>query len=580
MSQQTGPTTPATPVRTPRAVADGYVHALAALDPYLALRTGLDTPEGKLADLSPDGLAAVADLARRTLTELDAAENSGQAADAGEQRCGKLLRERLTAELALRDAGEDRRSVLPFNVMTLTAPSASPLLGIRDMIVLMPVDTAEAWQVIGRRMANVPRALEQYRATLTEAIGRGVLCGPRQVGAVLDQLDQLLSGKSPAGWFGDFAAGAPGPVRPEVQASAASAGAAMGEMKDWLGRVYAPAAAGQPDTVGRERYARWVRYWCGTDLDLDEAYAWAWEQFADIEARMREVAQTVLPGSAPLEAMAWLDEHGAAYEGTDAIRAYLQKQIDRTIGDMQGKYFDLAAPLLKVEAMIAPAGASAAAPYYSPPAVDFSRPGRTWLPTGGKDHFPVWRLVDLWFHESVPGHHVQLGQWTYLAKELTVYQSTMGFVAANAEGWAMYAEQFMDELGYYAHDPGIRLGYLNAQMERVQRVIIDIGMHAGPAFPAASPVFAGRPMTPGNAREFYGAYCGLPGDQLDAEIVRYLSLPGQAITYKLGQRVWLAGREAARKAHGDAFDLKAWHMAAISQGSLGLDELAAELAAI
>jgi len=92
-------------------------------------------------------------------------------------------------------------------------------------------------------------------------------------------------------------------------------------------------------------------------------------------------------------------------------------------------------------------------------------------------------------------------------------------------------------------------------------------------------MLVGQPVTPENARAFFGAYCGLPGDQLDAEIIRYLSLPGQAITYKLGQRVWLAGRDAARKAHGQAFDLKAWHTAAISQGSLGLDELANELAA-
>ncbi|MFB8005922.1 DUF885 domain-containing protein [Nocardia sp. NPDC056000] len=571
---------PITDAGTPRAIADTYIHELAALDAFLGVRTGLDTPDGALPDLSPDGLTAVAELARRTLTQLDATEKGNRVTDAGEQRCATLLRERLTIELDLRAAGEDRRTVLPFNALTLTAPSASPVMGLRDIFTLMPTETPEQWQVIGRRMANIPAALEQYRATLTDAIHRDLLCGPKQVSEVLGALKQLISGSSAGGWFGDFASAAPESVRPEVDAAATAAGTAMAGMKDWLEQVYAPAVIEQPDTVGQQRYARWVRYWCGADLDLDEAYHWAWRQFTDVEAEMRQVAQTVRPGAAPLQAMAWLDEHGEAYEGTDAIRAYLQRQIDRAIGDMQGKYFDLAEPLLKVEAMIAPAGASAAAPYYSPPAVDFSRPGRTWLPTGGKTRFPIWRLVDLWYHESVPGHHVQLGQWTYLAKELTVYQSTMGFVAANAEGWAMYAEHFMDELGYYDKDPAIRLGYLNAQMQRIQRVIIDIGMHAGLSFPASAPMLAGKPVSPENARAFFGAYCGLPGDQLDAEIIRYLSLPGQAITYKLGQRVWLAGRDAARKAHGDSFDLKAWHMAAVSQGSLGLDELAVELAAL
>ena len=79
---------------------------------------------------------------------------------------------------------------------------------------------------------------------------------------------------------------------------------------------------------------------------------------------------------------------------------------------------------------------------------------------------------------------------------------------------------------------------------------------------------------------FLGAHSGRPGPFLDSEIARYLSAPGQAISYKLGERAWLAGREAARAARGAGFDLKDWHMAALSLGSLGLDDLTAELAAL
>ncbi len=88
----------------------------------------------------------------------------------------------------------------------------------------------------------------------------------------------------------------------------------------------------------------------------------------------------------------------------------------------------------------------------------------------------------------------------------------------------------------------------------------------------------GRPWTPELAREFLGEHSGADPAFLDSELVRYLGLPGQAISYKLGERAWLDGRAAARRNRGDAFDLKAWHMAALSQGSLGLDDLAAELA--
>ena len=234
--------------------------------------------------------------------------------------------------------------------------------------------------------------------------------------------------------------------------------------------------------------------------------------------------------------------------------------------------------------MIAPPG-SAAAPYYTRPSLDFARPGRTWLPVGeGQTRFPTWDLVSTWYHEGVPGHHLQLAQWTYVADRLTRYQTTLGQVSANAEGWALYAERLMDELGYLT-DPAARLGYLDAQQMRAVRVIIDIGMHLGLEIPrdqgVPQPFHPGEHWTPALAREFFGANSGRPAAFLDSEIVRYLGWPGQAIGYKLGERAWLAGRDAARAAHaarGEEFDLKAWHMAALSQGSLGLDDLTAELA--
>jgi uncharacterized protein (DUF885 family) len=195
----------------------------------------------------------------------------------------------------------------------------------------------------------------------------------------------------------------------------------------------------------------------------------------------------------------------------------------------------------------------------------------------GLTRFPVYDLVSTWYHEGVPGHHLQLAQWTYVAKSLSRYQATLGEVSANAEGWALYAERLMDELGFLT-DAEQRLGYLDAQMLRAVRVIIDIGMHAGLEIPAGSPYRPGERWTPELAEEFFNAHSSRPGDYVASELTRYLSIPGQAIGYKLGERAWLLGRERARERHGDAFDLKAWHMAALSQGSLGLDDLVEELA--
>jgi uncharacterized protein (DUF885 family) len=228
-----------------------------------------------------------------------------------------------------------------------------------------------------------------------------------------------------------------------------------------------------------------------------------------------------------------------------------------------------------VESRIAPPG-GAAAPYYTAPSADFSRPGRTWLPTMGQTRFPVYDLVSTWYHEGVPGHHLQLAQWVYVVDDLSRYQATVGLVSANAEGWALYAERLMDELGFL-EDAEQRLGYLDAQMMRAARVIVDIGMHLELEIPADSPFHPGERWTPELAQEFFGAHSSRPADFVESELTRYLSIPGQAIGYKLGERAWLLGRENAKKRHGAAFDAKAWHMAALSQGSLGLDDLVDEL---
>jgi uncharacterized protein (DUF885 family) len=115
---------------------------------------------------------------------------------------------------------------------------------------------------------------------------------------------------------------------------------------------------------------------------------------------------------------------------------------------------------------------------------------------------------------------------------------------------------------------------------RAIRVIIDIGMHLSLTVAADAPMFAGQVWTPELALEFFDAHSGRGREFLASEVDRYLGMPGQAISYKLGERAWLAGRDAAQTARGSDFDLKAWHMAALSLGSLGLDDLADELAGL
>ncbi|MFG2886464.1 DUF885 domain-containing protein [Streptomyces sp. NPDC048297] len=552
----------------PRQVADAYVDDLIALDPVTGTYLGVKESSSRLPDYSPEGQGALAELARTTLARLDEAERQPGADSDVERLCGRLLRERLTAELAVYEADEHLRAA---------GNMATPGHAVREVFTVTPTQTDEDWAAVAERLRAVPAALAGYRECLELGLERKLHAAPRPTATFVEQLTEWSDTDGTGrGWFEDFAADGPDTLRAELDEAARAATAAVVELRDWMRDVYVPAVEDAPNTVGRERYARWSRYYNGTDLDLDEAYAYGWSEFHRLLGEMRKETEKVLPGAGtPWVALAHLDEHGRHIEGVDEVREWLQGLMDRAIGDLDGTHFELAERVRKVESRIAPPG-GAAAPYYTGPSEDFSRPGRTWLPTMGQTRFPVYDLVSTWYHEGVPGHHLQLAQWAHVAQDLSRYQATVGMVSANAEGWALYAERLMDELGYLT-DPEERLGYLDGQMMRAVRVIIDIGMHLELEIPADSPFHPGERWTPELAEEFFGSYSSRPADFVESELTRYLTIPGQAIGYKLGERVWLLGRERARERHGDAFDLKAWHMAALSQGSLGLDDLLDEL---
>ncbi|WP_182113889.1 MULTISPECIES: DUF885 domain-containing protein [unclassified Actinotalea] len=550
---------------TAREVADRWVDTLVELDPSVSTALGVRPHEHRMPDLSPAGLEERADAARSALADLARA----RVTDEDDRRCATLLAERLGSQLALHEAGEDLVSLRPI---------ASPVHQLQSLFLMMPTQDEEDWRTVGRRLDAVPECARSYRAQLAAGLTSGRTSAPRQAEAVVGQLGAWLTGR---GWHAGFVEAAPESLRPELDAAAARAGDGVAELRDWIAQTYLPGCAGTPDGVGRERYLLGARAATGAQVDPEEAYAWGWEELARIEAEMAAEADRVLPGATPAQALAHLDVHGEAVEGVDEVRAWLQAMMDRAIAELDGTVVDVAEPVRRVEAMIAPPGA-AAAPYYTRPSLDFSRPGRTWLPTLGRTRFPTWDLISTWYHEGVPGHHLQLGQWAYRAAELSRYQVSLGSVSATTEGWALYAERLMDELGYLT-DPGARLGYLDGQRMRAVRVVIDIGMHLSLPVPAAVASAPGERWTAELGEEFFAARSGSPRAFVHSEIVRYLGWPGQAISYKLGERAWLAGREAARARHaasGADFDLRAWHTAALGLGSLGLDDLARELAAL
>src|SRR5690606_753210 len=241
-------------------------------------------------------------------------------------------------------------------------------------------------------------------------------------------------------------------------------------------------------------------------------------------------------------------------------------------------HFDIPEPVRRIECMIAPTEDGAI--YYTSPTEDFSRPGRMWWSVpSGQETFSKWREVTTVYHEGVPGHHLQIGQTQARSELLNRFQRNMIFSSGHAEGWALYSERLMDELGYYDDDPAGKLGMLDAQAFRAARVVVDIGLHCEFTIPEDNP-FGWRPGEQWDADkmfEFMRAHCRIEDDMLQFECNRYLGWAGQAPSYKVGERLWMEARQeyAARK--GADFTLKQFHTDALNLGSMGLAPFAEAL---
>ncbi|HEX5741551.1 MAG TPA: DUF885 domain-containing protein, partial [Pilimelia sp.] len=265
-------------------------------------------------------------------------------------------------------------------------------------------------------------------------------------------------------------------------------------------------------------------------------------------------------------------------DGKEAFRDWMQQVADRAVDALAGTHFDIPEQVRTIECCIAPT--SDGAIYYTGPSEDFRRPGRMWWAVPqGITSFSTWREVTTVYHEGVPGHHLQIGQTAAQAELLNRWQRKLSWCSGHGEGWALYAERLMEELGFL-DDPGERLGMLDGQAFRAARVIVDIGVHLGLEIPRDNP-FGFAPGARWDERlawDFLRAHCRLPDENLRFELHRYLGWAGQAPSYKVGERIWLAAREDARRRKGAAFDLRAFHRDALNLGSLGLDPMRRALA--
>ena len=538
-------------------VADEWVKRLAEISPIFATDIGYPGDETKLDDYSPEAEERM--VHERNTVQKALLEHKPQ--DLQDEVTLHAMRNRLDLDQEFYEAKLGQRDLN--NI-------ASPAQGIRDIFDLMATNTEEQWSNIAGRMNDVRNALAGYIETLTLGIHSKDTPARRQVEQVINQVSEIAQAD---GFFNEFAKDAklaegemPESLRKDLAAAAKSATEAYDKFGRFLKEQLLPAATPK-DAIGRERYELFSRYFVGSKIDIDETYEWGIEELARVTKEQEEVANQILPGASVLEAIAHLETDPARkLHGTDELQAWMQRKSDEAIEHLGREHFDIAEPLRQLECCIAPTQSGGV--YYTGPNDDFSRPGRMWwsVPEGVTE-FGTWRELTTVYHEGVPGHHMQVGQAAYNRAELNAWRRLASWTSGHGEGWALYAERLMAELGYL-DDPGDRLGMLDGQRMRAARVVLDIGVHCE------------KPRLDCTGKwDFEYAFNFMKENlhehekMVDFEVNRYFGWPGQAPSYKLGERFWRKLVADAKARDGANFNLKDFHMKALNLGGIPLDTL-------
>ncbi|MGC3995411.1 MAG: DUF885 domain-containing protein [Propionicimonas sp.] len=546
------------------AIADSYTRRLAELDPLEATGMGIPGHDHQMTDHSPSGYAERADLDRATLAALAAAAPL----DEVDRVTIAAMTDRLGLALELDEAGE---SLASLNVI------ASPVQGLRDILDIMPTATTDDWANIAARVSQVPWAVQGYIESLRTAAARGLVAAQLQVSECIKQASELADPSS--SFFVTFLASATpdgtpasGPLANDLAMAGRKAAAAYGELVTFLEDELGPQAPAD-DAVGRDRYALWSRAFVGASIDLDETYEWGLDELARMAAEQDAVvAEIAGPGASIHDAVAKLEaDPSRALHGKAALQEWMQATADEATRALDGVHFDIPEAMRRIECMIAPTETGGI--YYTGPSDDFSRPGRMWwsVPPGVTE-FSTWREKTTVYHEGVPGHHLQIAQAVLNRDELNLWRRLASWSSGHGEGWALYAERLMEEFGFM-DDLGDRLGLVDGQRMRATRVVLDIGVHLRKPAPAQ---WGGGTWDAAKAWDCFKANVNMDEAFLRFELNRYLGWPGQAPSYKVGQRLWETYRaqsKAAAEASGREFSLKDFHTRALNLGSVPLSVL-------
>ncbi|HHZ71906.1 MAG TPA: DUF885 domain-containing protein [Gammaproteobacteria bacterium] len=541
-------------------LADRYVDQLAALQPMLATQMGVPGFDGQWGVQDPSGWQDIGALFKRTLSAIEALPPSDRHR---EQLGRRVLKDHLSGRVERIEHGHPLQDLN--NI-------ASPVQGFRETFDLMPKVSADDWELIASRLSSLHGAVDGYIESLSEGRRRGLAAARRQVEACIEQC-RVNSGSG--SFFYQLSAGAhdaqvPDALQAEVDTGAAAARLAYAHLANYLEDEYLPDSV-EADGVGLERYRRASRHFLLTEIDHEAVYHWAWQEVAALRAQMVEVGRQIDPALGFQEIVQLL-KTGADYvvsSEAEFLSQMRQCQMD-ALDQLDGTVFDVPVPIKQIDVQIAPPGTTLGA-YYIQPSEDFSRAGSVWYAKlTDTSVYPLFDEVTTAYHEGFPGHHLQIGVQMCLGDELTRAHRLAIWYDGYGEGWALYAERLMDELGFI-NRPEYRFGLLCSQLMRACRVVIDIGMHLGLIIPKDAVFHSGDIWTFDLAVEMLRDYGLMSPVGARSEVTRYLGWPAQAISYKVGEQFILDLRAQAE--HEAWFTLKEFHRRILVSGPVGLDHL-------
>jgi uncharacterized protein (DUF885 family) len=538
-------------------LADRFWEGVLERDPIIATIYGDDRYDERWPDLGPSGRAAE----RAALTSALA---EAEAIDPAELDVESVITRDLLILIAQNYLEALDRKLYQLGVNHMSGVQTWP----SEIAQYQKVDTEAGLDRLLARYAAFGGLIDQHIGTLDEGIADGRTSAEAPVRKAIEQIDRMLAVPADVAPPVVLANVADESGREAIRASVATdLYPPLQRLRDYLADTYAAHAAKTPgigDTPdGHEAYGLCIRMQTTVAATPEEVHAFGMEDLEKIEAEKDEIARR--QGHADRHAYSTALAEDPANRTSDPARIIemAREQTDRAYETAPRYFGRLPAANCVVLPVEEYRERESAPAFYMPPTLDGSRPGQYYLNTYQPDQRQLHKVAAITFHEATPGHHFQIAieMDLPLGRFRTLGAKMAG--SAYVEGWGLYTERLAEEMGLYQTDAE-RLGMLEAQSFRAARLVVDSGLHA-------------MGWTREQAITFMHERGSLPMVDAEIEVDRYTIWPGQALSYKMGQREIERARADVGERLGDRFDLRVFHDEVLGHGSLPLETLRREI---